>query len=141
MTHHFPEYFPGSRHQIPRAQQGNTSNNPYVHEANWDDHPRIYKVGGEDVEFFTVGALAMALNRRAPTIRRWESEGIIPKASFNKPGVDGDQRGRRRLYTRAQVEGMVKIAEEEGILHNTYAAIAPTKFTERVIQLFRELSS
>jgi GTPase involved in cell partitioning and DNA repair len=44
-----------------------------------------------------------------------------------------DVRAHRRLYTRAQIEGMVEIASEEGILTNTARHITRTKFTERVL--------
>jgi len=135
MTSHFPEFFPGSRHPIPRNTVKATPQG--LQESTWDAKPLRYKVGGVEKEFFTIGQLAEALNRKAVSIRRWEKEGIIPKPSFNKPS--NDPRGRRRLYTREQVEGVVQIAKDEGIWDNTYAAI-PKRFTERVVLLFKELA-
>jgi hypothetical protein len=88
-----------------------------------------------DREFFTVGQLAAALGRRSVTIRKWEREGIIPAPTFN--AESSDPRGRRRLYGREQVEGIVRIAAEEGILDSPKAAITKTRFTERVSELFR----
>lgn len=129
-------YYPGSRHPIPERK-------PVVYEQpdpdRWDAHPKVYKVKGEDVEFFTSGELAQALDGRATvTIRAWERKGIIPKATFHKPS-DKPQ-GRRRLYSRAQVEGIVQIAKEEGIYSSdSRVKILTTNFTKRVTALFKEL--
>lgn len=100
--------------------------------------PRIYRVGGKDVEFFTLGQLAAALQRKPVTLRRWESDGVIPRPRFTTPGQDGDVRGFRRLYTRSQIEGIVSIAQEEGLMDNTNKGIRATKFTEKVVALFEE---
>jgi hypothetical protein len=74
------------------------------------------------------------------TIRKWEREGIIPKSTFQSPGRDDDVRGRRRLYTREQVEGIVRIAHEEGVLVSHQKPIKGTNFTARVIDLFKRLA-
>lgn len=132
------EFYPGSRHAIVRHPNRVPDSPP--DPDRWDAKPKILKVGGVDKEFFTVGQLALALGGRKPvTIRKWERTGVIPKPTFVKPS--DDPRGQRRLYSRAQVEGMRKIAEEEGVL-STHAArrITQTQFTERVVALFRELS-
>ncbi|WP_409238329.1 hypothetical protein [Streptomyces sp. PA5.6] len=109
-------------------------------EVSWDSKPRVYRVGGELREFFSIGHLSMALNRQPVTIRKWERLGVIPAASFVIRGKT--ERGNRRLYTRAQVEGMIRIAQEEGILHHEGEGIhiSTTNFSERVVQLFKSLS-
>jgi hypothetical protein len=108
--------------------------------VEWDAKPRIYTVAGKETEFFTVGQLARALGREAVTIRKWEREGVIPRAQFNAPS--DDVRGRRRLYTRAQVEGIVRIALEEGVMGaNHQMALKSTRFTEKVIDLFKSLGA
>lgn len=129
-------YYPGSRHKIEvPGGQVDSLNTP-----RWDDNPKVYKVKGVDTEFFTIGQLGMALGGRKPvTIRKWETQGIIPKPTFRKPSED--PRGQRRLYSRAQVEGLVKIAEEEGVLMMHSKPIAKTNFTKRAIALFKELSN
>jgi hypothetical protein len=132
------EFYPGSRHAVVRHPNRKPDAAP--DPDRWDAKPRILKVGGVDKEFFTVGQLALALGGRKPvTIRKWERTGVIPKPTFVKPS--DDPRGQRRLYSREQVEGMRKIAEEEGVL-STHSAlrITQTRFTERVISMFRELS-
>lgn len=138
MTQHFSEFFPGSRHSIPRTAKVPSQ---AVAEDRWDGSPREYRNPrtGEVTEYFTIGALAKALHREPVTIRRWEREGILPKPPFNKPGKDGDTRGRRRLYTRAHVEGLVKLAIHHGILPETWRAIPP-QFTEEAINLYRGIS-
>jgi hypothetical protein len=102
--------------------------------------PRLFTAGARDVEMFTVGQLARAVGRKSVSIRRWEQEGIIPAAPFFKRGIDNDARGQRRYYSRAHVEGIMRIAEEEGILYDLRKIIAETKFSERVHALFRELA-
>jgi hypothetical protein len=107
----------------------------------WDAKPQIYKRKGVDTEFFTVGHLAAAMKREPLTIRQWERKGIIPKSTYQRAGRNGSQHGRRRLYTRAQIEGMIQIASEEGLLTNDRREIASTSFKARVLALFRALAT
>jgi hypothetical protein len=136
------QYYPGSTRPLVRHHNRlNTETAPSaVDPGAWDAKPRKYVVGGVETEFFTVGDLATALGRRPVTIRKWEREGIIPKSTYQSTGKDGDVRGRRRLYTRAQVEGMVRIAHEEGVLVSHQKPIKGTQFTARVIDLFQRLA-
>lgn len=106
---------------------------------DWDAKPMILRLRGVDMEFFTVGQLGMALgNRSANTLRAWEREGILPKSPYVKPSQD--PRGRRRMYTRAMVEGLVKIAKEEGVLWPQKGnRLSSTNFTQRAVELFQSL--
>lgn len=133
-------YYPGSTRPIVRHQNRPLHTKAAPSAADWDAKPRKYVVGGTETEFFTVGQLATALGRQPVTIRKWEREGVIPKATFQAPGKDGDPRGRRRLYSREQVEGMVRIAHEEGVLVSHQKPIKDTQFTPRVIALFERLA-
>ena len=105
-------------------------------EPSWDARPVIKYVRGEEVELFPIGALGQALGGRAAvTMRMWEREGVIPKASFrlaNKNGVGG-----RRYYTRPQVEGIRAIAQEEGCLEK--GAPITKDFTAKCFALFAAL--
>lgn len=102
--------------------------------------PWVLKVQGVDVEFFPISVLAAALNRTTGTIRMWEATGILPTSGFTKPGKDRDPRGKRRLWTRAQIEGIVQIAIEEGIWQpGPRINVTRTRFTERVTALFEQL--
>lgn len=131
-----PEFYPGSSRPIVRHPNRDVERR--FDKPQWDDRPTVLKVGGKAMEFFTVGQLGEALGgRRAVTIRKWERTGVIPNPTFRKPSED--PRGQRRLYSRAQVEGMIQIAEEEGVLQPYSRAIKDTNFTARVIDLFRTL--
>jgi hypothetical protein len=131
------EYYPGSNRPIGTAPDRSVEE---PDDERWDLKPRIYQVNGEDVEFFTVGQLGKALGGRKPvTMRKWERTGLIPKATFTKPS--DDPRGKRRLYTRAQIEGMVQIATEEGMLNPFAKPIKDTNFKARVVALFKELAA
>ena len=99
--------------------------------------PRYYRVNGERCEFFTLGQLAKALNREAVTIRKWEREGILPKPTHRAKGKD--VRGSRRLYTRSQVVGLVRIAIEEGVFYPHQRPIRESNFAVRAHKLFAAL--
>lgn len=104
----------------------------------WDIKPRKYLYRGELTEFFTLGMLAQALNRKPGTIRKWEREYIIPKATLIKGS--NDPRGVRRLYTRAQVEGLIQIAKEVGIFNPAAKkSVRDTEFTQKAVELFQRL--
>lgn len=135
--------------QLARLFPG--SNTPIMHQEfkaaakkeieDWDAKPNIFTVGGVEMEFFSIGQLGRALGNRSPnTLRAWEREGMIPKSPYVKPSQD--PRGRRRMYTRDMVEGLVKIAEEEGVLWpHKGLRLSDTKFQERAIALFQALVS
>jgi hypothetical protein len=105
----------------------------------WDAKPFIFLVGGEEKEFFSIGQLGKALgNRSAVTLRKWEKDGILPKSPYMKPS--DDPRGRRRMYTRAMVEGLVKIAKEEGVwLPDKGRRLSETLFQQKALRLFQTL--
>lgn len=132
------EFYPGSKRKIDHSED---ADDPKVITDGWDAKPRMYKRNGVDTEFFTVGHLAVAMNRKPLTIRQWERKGIIPKSTYQRAGRGGSQHGRRRLYTRAQIEGMIKIAAEEGLLTNDRREIASTNFKARVLALFKHLAA
>lgn len=72
---------------------------------------------GKVVELFYISTLAMNLGRTPATVRKWEISGVIPPALFK------DSSGNR-MYTREQIDCIVKCAEDAKItggksLHNT----------------------
>lgn len=135
-----PQFYPGSTKAIVRhPNRPDHTRRPGIGaDPEWDANPRVYKTEDGDTEFFTLGQLARALGRQPVTIRKWEREGVIPKAQFQVPGRNDDPRGRRRLYTRKQVEGIVKIAAEEGLFANTRKPFEETEFKARVLELFKQ---
>jgi hypothetical protein len=127
------EFYPGSRQRL-RAFATHTSKAVTLDEMK----PRAYSVGGKQVEFFTIGQLAKALGREPVTIRKWEREGILPRSPYAAPSED--PRGRRRLYTREMIQGIVNIAQEENMFEiSRRVPIRRTNFTARVVDLFRQL--
>lgn len=129
------EFYPGSKER--RQVNHVPDDEPDVPELGTG---RKLLVSGIEVEFFSIGDLARALNRQPVTIRAWENEGILPTSGWTKPGKDRDPRGRRRLWTRPQVEGIWRIARDEGVLHpGPRINILKTQFTARVKALFVEL--
>lgn len=128
------DYYPGSRER--RSVNHVPDGEPDAPELGTGT---VYEVRGIDVEFFKIGDLARALNRQAGTIRKWEEDRILPRP-FSKTGRDRDPRGRRRLYTRAQIEGIWRIARDEGVLDpGPRINLRKTQFTQRVEALFEQL--
>ena len=75
----------------------------------WDAKPVWMSVHGETKEMFLKSALAMALNRQLVTIRSWEHMGVLSRPRLR------NYRGRW-LYSRDQIEDLMKLAEEEGLM-------------------------
>lgn len=130
------EFYPGSK----MRREVRVPDAPPEPEFIWPKG-RILTIQGIEVECFTTGQLAGLLGgRKAVTIRAWEAEGILPKSGYYVPGRDGDVRGRRRYYTKAQVEGVLDIAKAEGVLYpSTRISISRTNFTAKVTDLFLDL--
>jgi len=106
---------------------------------DWDSKPHIFHMNGKDVEFFSIGQLGKALGNRSPnTLRAWEREAILPKSPYIKPSSSPN--GRRRMYTRGMVEGLVAIACQEGVLWpDKGIRLSDTKFSERAVELFKQI--
>jgi hypothetical protein len=127
------ELYPGTNRQIITSRPLDLS--PALPAKDrWDALPRKYTVRGKTVEFFTIGALAKALNRKTVTLRLWEANGTIPVSLWRSPSED--YRGKQRLYSRAIIEAMVEIAREEGVLDPKSRNIHNSRFRERVYELF-----
>jgi hypothetical protein len=63
------------------------------------------------VPVFKVNEVALALGRKTETIRRYERDGILPKARQVRTG----QRGWVRVYTREEVEALADFFEERSV--------------------------
>lgn len=129
MSDGFPRgWYPGTSRPLPPVDEPRPENDQAV-EVDWDARPYRKQVNGKEVEFFTIGAVATALHKSAVTIRLWTRQGHLPPARYRMP-KKGTTEGRR-LYTRDQVEAVVTIARDHGILdgdrvewsrHPTFAA-------------------
>jgi hypothetical protein len=142
------EYYPGSK-QRRRESRETRRERKAAEQAEakdkeaWDARPWVkhFKLSGRDVELemFPIGSLAKALHRDSVTLRAWIRKGWLPKAQFQTkpvPGTRGD--AGRRLWTRAQIEGITRIAKEEGLLKEHPPRIQQTKFTERVMAEWKD---
>lgn len=111
-------YFPGSRTPLPTALKPVVQKTEHVRPtAVWDSRPTQKVINGQTVDFFSIGAVCAALGRPAVTIRLWIREGHLPAATYRMP--DRNEIKGRRLYTRAQVEALIAVAEAHGILGAT----------------------
>lgn len=105
------QYYPGSR----EVRQTVPASRPLaVEEVDLLGEGTMMTVRGREVEFFTIGQVARAINRKAGTLRAWEDKGILPESGYVKRGKD--PRGDRRLYSRDQAEGIVRLAKACGVM-------------------------
>lgn len=137
------DYYPGSRKTRKKWEDENRPVPDESTEVNWADSlpkPKTYLLNSQPVEFYPLGAVATALNRKPVTVRKWETEGIIPRSPYIMPSHD--PRGQRRLYTKQQIEALRRIAEEEGILSPSeggkWKPIEQTQFRKKALTAFRE---
>lgn len=108
----FRGFYPGSK--VPLPTEPIEQPKPEKPEVAWDSRPYVKKVRGKEVEFFALGAVCTALGKSAVTIRNWIRQGHLPQASFRLPEKNGIK--GRRLYTRAQIEALVRVAEAHKIV-------------------------
>jgi hypothetical protein len=134
------ELYPGSKKQ---RKDYENSPPPVVDDNELDfGAAKTYLVGGKNVQLYNLGALANAMNRKPVTVRKMEQEGIIPRAPLILPSHD--ERGQRRLYTKAHIDGLRMIAHEEGVLspnaNGKWKSIESTDFRDKALKLFKELN-
>ena len=138
------EYYPGSkrkrrestesRQERVAVEKAEAKDKESWDARPWRKHVRFSNGREVDLEMFPIGSLAKALHRDSVTVRAWIRKGWLPKAKYLTPPVAGTRgNAGRRLWSRAQIEGIAHIAEEEGLLHENPPRIQRTKFTERVI--------
>lgn len=104
-----------------RRKPANRDQPPKPKAPEWDDKPVRYIVKGVEREFFTIRHVAMALGRSVQSIRAWENQGVLPKSPYRSPKprketVPGVAVKGRRLWTREQIMGMIRIAQEMGVI-------------------------
>lgn len=128
---------PGSRPRVDHQKRETVT----LPKTEWDRNPRSYMVNGSlRTDLFPVSALQSATGLKYSTLRKWEKEGIFPEAWLRGPlTARARERGLKghRLYSRAFIEGVVKLIEEEGVKH-THRNIHMTNFSKRVHELFKE---
>lgn len=92
----------------------------------------------DGTEFWLIGDLALLLDRSPVTLRRWEAKGDLPATPYRLSGAT--VHAEARVYTRPMIEGLVKIAYEEGLLAHRQRKLSVTRFRERARTLFEEVT-
>jgi hypothetical protein len=140
------EFYPGSRlrrreSRAMKKERLDLERAEAKANESWDAHPKgwVHPQTKQDLELFNIGALAKALGRDSVTIRTWIRKGWLPRAKYQtRPLVGTPGNAGRRLWTREQIEGIVAIAKEEGLLGDPPARLQRTRFTQRVIAAWKE---
>jgi hypothetical protein len=111
------EYLPGSKRKRkepdPKVSRRKAGDN-----NGWDANPITKTLGGKETEVFTIGALALALEKTIVTIRLWERKGYIPRAPYRlrSKTLKGEKTGGNRVYTRALIESAIEEFNRRGLL-------------------------
>ena len=111
------EYIPGSKKK--RREADPKVSRRKVGESNgWDENPIMKTLGGQEVEVFTISALAQALEKTIVTVRLWERKGYIPRAPYRlrSKTLKGQKTGGNRVYTRALIDSAIEEFAKRGLL-------------------------
>lgn len=111
------EYIPGSKKKR-REPNAKVSRRKIGESNGWDENPIIKTLGGQEVEVFTIGALAQALEKSIVSVRLWERKGYIPRAPYRlrSKTLKGQKTGGNRVYTRALIESTIEEFAKRGLL-------------------------
>lgn len=111
---------PGSRHARVATNPATDKRRAKVmgESEGWDSNPIIKTLGGKEVEFFTIGALATALEKEIVTIRYWERKGYIPTAPYRLRSkmLQGKKVNGNRVYTRELIDIIIEEFTKRGLL-------------------------
>jgi len=112
-------------------------------DSDWTINP-IKKTlpNGRDMEFYTIGALAVALGRPLVTIRYWMKEGYLPAPSYrlgDKTDATGKEIKGRRLYSRAQIDVAVELFGKAGFLNKTRIQWPNQQLTDAVAEAWSNI--
>jgi hypothetical protein len=105
----------------------------------WDDERfrHLIEYRGYAVEVFTRRAVAMALNRAVVTIRRWEEHGVLCH-----PRLQAAAKVENKAwwwYTRDQIEDLVRLADQEGLLYPRNGLRPTRRFAEEAHKILNRL--
>jgi hypothetical protein len=137
------EYIPGSKKKrrdldpiVSRRKSGESN--------GWDANPVIKTLGGIETEVFTIGALALALEKTIVTIRLWERKGYIPRAPYRlrSKTLKGEKTGGNRVYTRALIESSIDEFNRRGLLGSARVEWSQHEdLTEALVKRWKEITS
>ena len=137
------EYIPGSKKK--RRELDPKVSRRKVGESNgWDANPTIKTLGGQETEVFTIGALALALEKSIVSVRLWERKGYIPKAPYRlrSKTLKGQKTGGNRVYTRALIEAALEEFSKRGLLGTARVEWNQHEdLTEALVKRWKEITS
>lgn len=118
----FDQLFPGLDDYYPNSKRKRKA--PVVKEVkidrSWEDEFFLKTLpNGNEVQMYTIGTLAKALERPTKTVRFWITEGYLPTSPYRLPdtvGSNGKVYQGRRLYSKAMVEAAIEILASAGLL-------------------------
>jgi hypothetical protein len=131
--------YPGRRKPVNREKK----EPPPPDTPIWDARPTKGVLNGQVVEFFPISALAKALDYSQNSIRLWETKGLLPRSPYRsqppKPNAKIKHAAKgRRLWTREQIECILRLAKKHKVILNK---VAPTRpFALEVGQAFQALA-
>jgi len=107
-------YYPGSkrkrREPAPKVEL----------DTSWEkDFFEKTLPNGRQLQFYTIGSLAKALNSTIPTLRQWMQRNKLPESPYRLPSkVDklGRETKGRRLYSKEMVEVTIELFSKAGLL-------------------------
>jgi len=103
-------------------------------EEVWQKWGRPATVNESTLMLYPIRSLASALGRSPYTIRRWEAQGVLPRASYRLSNSDPNL--RRRRYSAAQIRGLVEVADRHGWLSRPRSA-STDRFTAAAVDVYQ----
>jgi len=103
-------------------------------EETWQQWGRPASVNGQQLVLYPIRSLAWALGKSPYTIRRWEAQGILPRATYRLSNTNPDL--RRRRYSAAQIRGIVDIADQHGWLGRPRST-STDRFTAAAVDVYQ----
>jgi len=137
------EYIPGSKKKR-REPDPKVSQRKNVEDSGWDARPIMKTLGGQEVEVFTISALAQALGKQIVTIRLWERKGYIPRAPYRlrSKSLRGQKTGGNRVYTRALIESAIEEFNRRGLLGSARVEWTQNEdLTDVLVRRWKEITS
>ena len=136
------EYVPGSKSKR-REPDPKVSRRVRGESNGWDSNPIKKTLGGQETEVFTIGALALALEKQIVTIRLWERKGYIPRAPYRlrSKTLKGQKTGGNRVYTRALIEAAIDEFSKRGLLGSARVEWSQHEdLTEALVTRWKEIT-
>ena len=137
------EYIPGSKKKR-RDLDPKVSRRKNGESNGWDANPFVKTLGGVETEVFTIGALALALEKTIVTIRLWERKGYIPRAPYRlrSKTLKGEKTGGNRVYTRALIESSIEEFNRRGLIGSARVEWSQHEdLTEALVKRWKDITS